>query len=718
MEFVVSKLSQLPDSQFVLNEISNNDPLTSSIIQSITQKQSFSSPSHTDSNPPQRRRLNSFQTISSNNINNLNDALSPINDDICSFNDISDSLGQLSIDENSNMRYHGKASGLYLITNNKRHKQGIWNFPAPGIWPASHELKKLSQVEVVNLSGAKNCLPDIEVQEKLIELYFAYVHPVLPIIHKSWFLSNFKNSNINNKMNNETDEVLPTLLLLCIFGVASRYSAVNNPNSPALWSAGTLYVERAREIAHLDHPNSRLSSVQAFLLLTYRSVGLGDMKSAWMFLGHSVRMAEDLGLHRDVSNFHPFGRVRLSDVEIEARKRTWHGCVILDAYISSYIGRPTAIRAKDHDTKSCSENDVEEREAWQPIEAHVTCSRDVCNLNDPDNPFNWSVPQTSYTLSCFNQLATLSIINSKILELCYSVKRHLNDETKKVLLSDFDKLLDKWSVDLPFHLKYQASSQRLPPPHVLTLHTAFHCTLILLHRPFVEFQSQFPSHQIMTMAANSITSIVNTLNLRHDFLKKAPSLLIYHVFTAGITHCYNLKYPDLEPLARTNLNKTMDALKAMVITWPAAGRAFDMLTDVYDINQNVDDNNQDDINGGPRGIKRMLMESAEQQSSLGLNFDDVFPCPTEPLRPQVPTRHPSVNILTNDLSTISSNNFYLTPTPMVPTPSTIDAATTTTTATQLPPHLTTYMHRPSNSQFVSPYDFANINNQPPNNDWM
>lgn len=640
---MVTRLSKLPNASSLLESIRASDAVTAEIVDGVLDKQLHDAVSTSAVNPTQRRRLNSFPSLQMD----IKPQIEEVNGG--SFDEITDSLGQLSIDENSNIRYHGKASGLHLITNNRRHEQGIWNFPAPGIWPASHELKKLNQKEVVDLSGAKNCLPDTQVQEKLIELYFSYVHPVLPVIHKGWFMRNF-NTPDNQQ---SADEKLPTLLLLCVFGVASRYSAVNNPDSPALWAAGTLYIERAREIAHLDHPNSRLSSVQAFLLLTYRSVGLGDMKSAWMFLGHAVRMAEDLGLHRDVSHFHPNGRLRLSDIQVEARKRTWHGCVILDTYISSYIGRPTAIRSKDYDTRGCKEDEIEEKEAWQPVEAHVTCSRDVCNLNDQDHPFNWTVPQTSYALSCFNQFSRLSALENKILENCYSIKG--NSENT---LSDLHKSVDKWSIDLPRHLKFTASSQHLPPPHVLTLHTAFHCTLILLHRPYVDTPSPYPSHQIMTMAANSITSIVNSLNTRHDFLNKAPSLLIYHIFTAGITHCFNLKYPDIEPVARQNLSKTMEALKAMVITWPAAGRAYDMLMDVYDIQREVDDTTDD---AGPRGIKRILMESAEAQGmGMGMAFSDVFPCPTEPIKPQVPNRHPGINVLSSELSEIPSDGLFST----------------------------------------------------------
>lgn len=50
-------------------------------------------------------------------------------------------------------------------------------------------------------------------------------------------------------------------------------------------------------------------------------------------------MAQDLGLFRDVEKwFLPVQR--FSHEEKQTRKRVWWGCIILDRYTASYIGRP------------------------------------------------------------------------------------------------------------------------------------------------------------------------------------------------------------------------------------------------------------------------------------------------------------------------------------------------------------------------------------------
>ena len=48
-------------------------------------------------------------------------------------------VGQLSLNEESELRFHGKASGLHLLgvkdRLDGRNEGGIWRFPKSGVWP-------------------------------------------------------------------------------------------------------------------------------------------------------------------------------------------------------------------------------------------------------------------------------------------------------------------------------------------------------------------------------------------------------------------------------------------------------------------------------------------------------------------------------------------------------------------------------------------------------
>lgn len=124
--------------------------------------------------------------------------------------DLADALGQLSVNDVKQVRYHGKASGLQFLTpamtssegqenvaGPSRFKEGLWAFPPAGVWPPPPPQEKLSSLTTdidndmrVDAAASKD-LPSVEKQQHLLHLYFIYVHPILPIVHKPTFLRDF-----------------------------------------------------------------------------------------------------------------------------------------------------------------------------------------------------------------------------------------------------------------------------------------------------------------------------------------------------------------------------------------------------------------------------------------------------------------------------------------------------------------------------------------------
>ena len=140
-----------------------------------------------------------------------------------------------------------------------------------------------------------------------------------------------------------------------MFSIAARYS--DNPPASAssrglapstqeMWDAGDDYLRTAKLILSNTYSASRPSTVQALLLMGYREIGIGAMAEAWTYIGMAVRMAQDLGMHRTADGW---SRTRLggklfSEEELSERKRIWYGCVIMDKYVSAYIGKSALCR--------------------------------------------------------------------------------------------------------------------------------------------------------------------------------------------------------------------------------------------------------------------------------------------------------------------------------------------------------------------------------------
>lgn len=76
----------------------------------------------------------------------------------------------------------------------------------------------------------------------------------------------------------------------------------------------------------------------------------------------------------------------------------------------------------------------------------------------------------------------LAIIMSMTIQAIYPIRPHSYRQEE---LASTEQLLDKWYIELPEHLRFDPSSLKFlsQPPHVLTLHMQYWCTVLLLHRP-------------------------------------------------------------------------------------------------------------------------------------------------------------------------------------------------------------------------------------------
>ncbi|KAH9937840.1 fungal-specific transcription factor domain-containing protein [Epithele typhae] len=523
-------------------------------------------------------------------------------------------LGQLSLNEDEQVRFHGKMSGLHLLGVKERQdgrgEGGIWRFPKARVWPplpsTIQSRRRPQSDEFVSP------LPDLAKQELLLDLYFKYVHPLLPIVHKQSFLEDFRNGNLSTDSpysgeSSYSDAAsplssgapgcrrrVPTLLLLTMFALAARFSAqaadVPPPDDGSMWTAGDAYMEDAKIILDRTYAASRPSTCQSLLLLGFREIGIGAMAQAWLYIGMAVRMAQDLGLHKSADQWTNGHGELFSSAELQERRRIWYGCVIMDKYVCTYIGRPVAIYERDFDTCLPDIEEGEEMELWAP---HV--SPQV--LDGPNDVLQREVaPVPGRILSCFIESAKLSVILSEICQSIYAIKPAASRPAE---LARLDSQLTKWSLELPEHLRFDPASPRNPPPppNIFTLHMQYWCTVLLLRRPFIrhiedskalspsatsakeaEVRANSRKHYDMCVqAANHITSIV-TIYCEYRCPKRAPVFLCYYVFTAAIMHVASLRtYPD-DPQASRGLDKCMEILQRMSIIWPSAYRALELLT--------------------------------------------------------------------------------------------------------------------------------------------
>ncbi|KAG8741371.1 hypothetical protein FRC10_002936 [Ceratobasidium sp. 414] len=587
-------------------------------------------PSSAARSPPhdsQRRRLSSSGSASPNQP--LHPQPFPPSESDTEPDTITDALGQLSLNEHQQLRYHGKASGLHLLAQAPAYRTdrarmdeaGIWRFPSSRVWPPvaeEHDTDEVREegdytsprlVEILKGEDIEHqvlgIMPSRAQQERLLKLYFAYVHPILPVIHKEVFWHDWEASA---RPDAPASSRIPTLLLLAIYSVAARYDArpARRSRAGTMWAAGDRYLEAAKVLLNRSYASSKASTCQALLLLSYREIGIGAMAQAWLYVGMSVRMAQDLGLHRSIDKWQAAGANSFSAAEKQTRRCIWFGCVVMDKYVSTYIGRPLAVFERDYDTRwpDSAESESQGEEKGDDVWVDIV-------KEERGEAKGGYEPAPGKVLECFSAASKLSAILSHIVEGLYSI-RPSNTGSRSAERIELEEQLEKWMLALPPYLRYdisrgvvEESGKRFAPASAI--HPIQQTASPNIPRRLDDI-GQLGQHVIRTRDNVMPFS-------RESHHEDRPAFLSYYVFSASIMHVTLLMMNPEDVHAQLGLQQCMSALETMDVTWPSAGRAYELLTESK---MNIQAHYLEMLRCSPSRVKRKTTEEADEVDEMGV----------------------------------------------------------------------------------------------------
>ncbi|THC94182.1 hypothetical protein EYZ11_006323 [Aspergillus tanneri] len=318
------------------------------------------------------------------------------------------------------------------------------------------------------------------------------------------------------------------LLLNAIYFGASKFSprleVRRDPDD--VRTAGWLYRRRVKELLGGALDRSEITTIQALLVMTSSLFALGDERSAaWLYAGTAFRMIIDLGMHVDAPYL--INMRRLSDEDLEIRRRVFWGAFVVDKIQSLYQGRPASLQAFDTHVPLTFLDQYEELEHWTPFAY-------------PGNPKYSGSP--AYSVSTFRELCKLSVILNDILNKVYSEKS--SKRAPEELVSNRASLhsaLQEWHDGLPSHLQFDTPGTcNAPPPHVLSLLALYNVLVILLHRPFVaegHLYNTDPSMAVNSfrICAAAAKAIIGLLRIYDETfsIRRAPYLMSYATYVAA-----------------------------------------------------------------------------------------------------------------------------------------------------------------------------------------
>nr|ABD51992.1 FarA [Aspergillus nidulans] len=447
------------------------------------------------------------------------------------------------IKEAGRVAYLGESSNLSLLVQDRHGTTDVVHYPLPpnirGSRARVSDLDNL-ELDILHQRGAF-LLPPKSLCDELVDAYFKWVAPVVPIVNRSRFMRQYRDPKNP-----------PSLLLLQAILLAGSRVCTNpqlmDANGSTTPAAMTFY-KRAKALYDANYEDDRVTIVQALVLLGWYWEGPEDVtKNVFYWTRVAIIVAQGSGMHRSVESS------QLSKPDKRLWKRIWWTLFTRDRSVAVALGRPICINTDDADVEMLTEEDFVEDEI------------DIAAEYPPD-PVH---------VQFFLQYVKLCEIMGLVLSQQYSVaskSRRMN----AMDLTHSDMALADWLQNCPREVCWQRQRHHF---WAALLHANYYTTLCLLHRAHMPPASSvpssyrveemaYPSRTIAFQAAGIITSIVENLQT-HNEIRYTPA--VYSLFSALIMHVYQMRssVPSIVATCQERINICMQALKDVSKVWLVA----------------------------------------------------------------------------------------------------------------------------------------------------
>ncbi|KAK2785495.1 Transcriptional activator of fatty acid utilization [Onygenales sp. PD_12] len=446
------------------------------------------------------------------------------------------------IKEAGRVAYLGESSNLSLLVHDRHGTTDVVHYPLPeGIRGSRARLTELDnlEIDILHQRGAF-LLPPRALCDELVDAYFKWVAPVVPIINRSRFMRRYRDPKNP-----------PSLLLLQAILLAGSRVCTNpqlmDANGSTTPAAMTFY-KRAKALYDANYEDDRVTIVQALVLMGWYWEGPEDVtKNVFYWSRVAIIVAQGSGMHRSVESS------QLSRPDKRLWKRIWWTLFTRDRSVAVALGRPVNINTDDSDVEMLTEDDFIEDEVDSVAE----------------------YPPDQIHVQFFLQYVKLCEIMGLVLSQQYSVASKAR-RTNAIDLTHSDMALADWLQNCPKEVYWER-----PRHHFWSalLHSNYYTTLCLLHRahmpPATSISGSYgsdgmayPSRTIAFQAAAMITSIIENLQA-HGQLKFTPAFIL---FSALIMHVYQMRssVPTVVSTSQERINTCMKALKDVSKVWLVA----------------------------------------------------------------------------------------------------------------------------------------------------
>ncbi|KAK1232796.1 Gypsy retrotransposon integrase-like protein 1 [Marasmius sp. AFHP31] len=437
--------------------------------------------------------------------------------------------------------------------------------------------------------------PSPELTSVLIRHYFEDYHHLFPILHRQIFEKQVANGR------HRSDSRFG-LLLLSICAIGSRFVDLNDPR---MLEEGVLDPSEAettkkhslgwkwfRQIGYramnVELPSATTLPDVCELQLIINYIMFAQPTTApdmcWLLLGQGVRYAFAVGVHR--KSFRG-GPASVSS-EKELWKRAFWGLVVIDVFMSAFLGRPRATNPAECD-----------------IEFPVDCDDEYWDHADPE--LNFKQPPTKpSTISAYIRLLKLLDIYGFAQRSLFAVRKSslnidipLASEQEDQIVNELDKALNEWVDETPDHLRWNPhmyKDNKYFFNQAAALYVNYYWVQIHIHRTFIRGrgarnrEKAFTSLAVCANAARSSTRLMDVQNREGDLPVPFPGTQMV-LFNSAIVLLLKIWGGKSSGLATdphrdlSDVHTSVRVLKTYEERWQIAGRLCDILTELISFSE-------------------------------------------------------------------------------------------------------------------------------------
>jgi hypothetical protein len=451
------------------------------------------------------------------------------------------------IKEAGRVAYLGESSNLSLLVD-RYGATDVVHYPLPetvrGTKARSNEMDNM-EIDILHQRGAF-LLPPRALCDELVEAFFTWVAPVVPVINRSRFMRQYRDPK------NPPSLLLLQAVLLAGSRVCNNAQLMDSSGSTT--PAAMTFYKRAKALYDANFEDDRVTIVQALILMGWYWEGPEDVtKNVFYWTRVAIVVAQGSGMHRSVEG----SQLTRSDKRLW--KRIWWTLYSRDRSVAVALGRPVAIDPEDSDVEMVSEDDFIDDETEHGAEF-------------PPDPVH---------VAFFINYVKLSEIMGLVLSQQYSVASK-HRRANAIDLTHSDMALADWLQHCPAEVQWDRTRHHF---WAALLHSNYYTTLCLLHRAHMPpagspksthldgfgEEHAYPSRNIAYQAAAMITSIIENLQA-HDHIRYTPAFIVYSLFSALIMHVYQMKSSNKSIVSATEQRITvcLNALKEVSKVWLVA----------------------------------------------------------------------------------------------------------------------------------------------------